>query len=392
MKDRVTYTSQVLYVGPTGEGGSLGESTISGVVPTQLDHINYIEHSIEAENEHVYNYGSKEPIGEVIVDPPQVQMEFQYNLADAQNEKWLGFNISNLEKSFISGILNEENDEQNFYILTTLRGDAVTKASQLEFEQEDNNTVTSFGNCVVENYSLAASLSSPPTASIKVIGDNITYSNGVTGIKCPNDFKCEFTETVSLPAPREDDLEVDALRPAYLNLYFEESNSPQGGYVLPSKNTKDKTLSSCSLESFEINLELPRRIAKGLGNKHPVSKKIQYPAEVNFTCNASVKDIVSGSLLDVFCAEGNNLLIEMNNPYNNEDNIKVKLKDLHLDSQVSEHSLSTQEYIELNFSSPLGSPESSQVGIFMSGVADKTQETYYGTTPSQLLAGEKSTR
>ena len=91
MKDRVTYASQVLYVGPTGAEGSLGESPISGVVPTQLHHINYIEHSIEAETEHVYNYGSKNPIGESIVSPVEVSIEFQYNLADAQNEKWLGF-------------------------------------------------------------------------------------------------------------------------------------------------------------------------------------------------------------------------------------------------------------------------------------------------------------
>lgn len=53
MKDRVTYASQILYVGPSGVNGSLGETAISGVVPTQLHHIKYIEHSMETENEHV---------------------------------------------------------------------------------------------------------------------------------------------------------------------------------------------------------------------------------------------------------------------------------------------------------------------------------------------------
>ena len=392
MKDRVTYASQILYVGPSGVAGSLGESQISGVVPTQLHHIKYIEHSIEAENEHVYGYGSKEPIGEAIVSPVDISLEFQYNLADAQNEKWLGFNVSDFQQPFISGFLNQDNDAQNFYILTVQRGDAVTTKTQQEFMQEDSSTVTSFGNAVIENYTIEASVDSIPQATVKVIADNIDYNNGVKNLPCPNNINCSIDDKVTLPAPREDNLQVDALRSAYLNLYFSSGEMPQGGYILPSENTEPSNLKSCSLESFEINLSLPRRIAQGLGHKHAVSKKIEYPAEVEFSCNAATKDIVSGSLLDIFCAEGRDLIVSINNPNNGEENINIKLKDIHLDSQISEHSLLTQEFVNLNFSSPLGKEHDSNVGMYVSGVAGLPQETYYGTTTGQLYNNETTIR
>ena len=94
MKDRVTYASQLLYVGPTGAIGELGSVPISGVSPTQLHHINYIEHTVEATREAPYQLGSSSPVGEVIIPPVEVGLNFQYALADAQNEKWLGFDLS----------------------------------------------------------------------------------------------------------------------------------------------------------------------------------------------------------------------------------------------------------------------------------------------------------
>ena len=114
MKDRVTYASQVLYVGPTGVFGSLGACPISGITPTQLHHINYIEHDIEAPTESAYQFGTLEPMGEARVEPITVKLEFEYNLADLQNEKWLGFTIDNLNTSSISGFLDQKNDEQTF--------------------------------------------------------------------------------------------------------------------------------------------------------------------------------------------------------------------------------------------------------------------------------------
>lgn len=391
MKERVTYASQILYVGPTGEGGQLGESEISGVSPTQLHHIKYIEHAFEPNIVHAYQYGTREPVGEVTMGPVDLTLEFQYNLADAQNEKWLGFNLSPLNTSMVSGFLEKENDVQNFYILTTEHGDAVTKDSNQEFLNRKGTTVTAIGNGVVENYNISATIDSIPEATVTVRADNLEYNTTASGIKCPNDINCSNIGSVVMPAPREDDLEVDALRSHYLTLYFNDESLPQGGYALPSKNSTP-TISSCSLKSFEIDVPLPRRINKRLGNKYPVSKDIEYPSEIEFSCKASTKDIISGSLMDIFCSESNNVMLEMNNPYTEEPNILIKINDLRLDSQISEHSLITQEFVDLKFNAPLGAEDAKNMGIFMSGVADQPQYTYYGTTSGQVLNQTKALR
>ena len=211
------------------------------------------------------------------------------------------------------------------------------------------------------------------------------YSDQAEGMICPNDINCNLSDRVTLPAPREDNLETDGLRPAYLNLYFASGEMPQGGYLLPEEGSPSEGLRSCSLDSFEINLSLPRRKAQGIGKKHAVSKHLKYPSEVEFSCHASTRDIISGSLLDIFCAQGNEAIISMNNPYNKESNINIRLKDIHLDSQVSEHSLLTQEFVNLTFSAPLGDSTDSEVGMYVSGIASYPQETYYGTTTGQLM-------
>jgi hypothetical protein len=348
MKDRVTYASQLLYVGPTGAIGELGSVPISGVSPTQLHHINYIEHTVEATREAPYQLGSSSPVGEVIIPPVEVGLNFQYALADAQNEKWLGFDLSDLSVPSISGFLEGKNDAQNFYILTIPRGDAVADQNLSEFANQEGNVVTSFSNGVISNYRIEASVEDIPSAFVTINSSAITYSKGISGISCPTinpDSSCFGTEQIIIPAPEEDNLEVEALRPAYMSLSFASSSSPGGGYLLPTGQTPEEGVSPCSLTSFEIDLELPRRINKRLGSRFPISKPIQYPAQVNFSCSAKVRDLVSGSMLDMFCAGGNDLTISMLNPYNEKANIEIKIKDLHLDSQFSQQTLVVNEYV-----------------------------------------------
>ena len=394
MKDRVTYASQLLYVGPTGTPGQkLGGVPLSGVEPTQLHHVNYIEHNTEYDREAPYQMGSRSPVGESIISPIEVELNFQYALADGQNEKWLGFDLSDLSIPCISGFLEDHNDCQNFYVLTTPRGDAVKDQSLEDFVQETESVVTSFSNGVITSYKIEATIDSIPAASVSVNASAINYDQGVSGIKCPTispDDSCYNDQGMIIPCPTEDNLEVAALRPAYMNLTFSSGEAPGGGYVLYTGEARPDGLSSCSLTSFEIDLELPRRINKRLGAKFPISKPIQYPAQLNFSCEARVKDLVSGNMLQGFCGAGTNLTISMLNPYNQKGNVEIMLKDLHLDSQIAQNSLIAQEYVTLNFSSPLGSPEGWQGGLYISGVAEKKRATTYGISSGQLEAGEVS--
>jgi hypothetical protein len=402
MKDRVTYASRVLYVGPTGVAGSLGESPISGITPTQLHHVNYVEHSIEAPTETAYQFGTLTPMGEAMVKPIDVKLDFEYNLADLQNEKWLGFTVDNLSTSSISGFLDQKNDEQNFYVLTSNSTRAIEEQSQSEFLNNQENYITSFGNCVVESYKIGASLSSVPSASISMDATTIYYSKGVSGIIKPSvdqNGKCwkkkediPLPQTLIIPKPEEDRLNVDSLRPAYIDMYFSSESCAQGGYVLPTGSSREDSLSSCSLTSFEIELDLPRRKPQRLGSKFPLSKKIKYPAFLRFSCVARAKDLKQGEISNMFCTPESTVTIEMDNPYNLNKNIIINLKGMHLESEISQTSLMNQETVNLEFSCALSSPTGDNYGMYISGVAAPPQLTSYGITSGQFLGGDLAYR
>ena len=386
MKDRVSYESQVLYVGPTGIAL---EQYISGLTPTQLHHIDSIEHSLETNVQFPYAYGSLNPLGSVIVEPLESTLEFEYKLADAQNEKWLGFDLSDLGTSAISGMLSGINDEQNFYIVTTQRGDAVTPEDTSAFLAQDDLNVMSFGNAVIENYSIEASLRTIPAATVSVNVSNFAYSSGASGIPAPgiDASGCRATGRVVIPAPVESDLEVDALRPANISLIFETGNLPYGGALLPSGGARTDGLSVCSLDEFRVVLELPRRINQRLGSKYPLSKPIKYPAQVLFSCSAKSKDVISGNLIDIFCASPQDIVVSMDNPNTESGNMKFAIKSAQLDTNISRHDLIKNEFINLHFIAPLAAPTGNTHGFYLSGVAIAPQETTYGITSEQLLAG-----
>ena len=393
MKDRVSYESQVLYVGPT-QTGTFGSQVLTGITPTQLHHVNRLESTLDTSTEVVYQYGSLDPVGTVRGGVMESTLEFEYHLADAQNEKWLGFDISSLDVPAASGMLQGINDEQNFYILTTKRGDAVTTASTPEFLEQEDISVSAFGNAVIENYYIRASLETIPSAVVSVNASNFSYASGASGILSPaiTGSGCKSQETVIVPAPRATQLEVDALRPAYINMYFSSGNLPYGGVALPTGASRTDRISPCSLSDFTLNLQLPRRINQRLGSYYPISKPIKYPAQVLFSCSAKTKDIVSGNLMDFICSSGQDITIEMDNPYTENSNIALKIKNAYLDSHISQHDLLTNEFINLNFVSPLGSASGDSRGLFLSGVAAEPQETTYGISSAQLLSDTLATR
>ena len=402
MRDRVTYASQVLYVGPTGVYGELGACPISGITPAQLHHINYIEHDIESPTESTYQFGTLEPMGEARVEPITVKLEFEYNLADLQNEKWLGFTIEDLNTSSISGFLDQKNDEQNFYILTSDSTKAIIDQSQEEFLSNERNYITSFGNCVVESYKISAALNTVPSANVSMDASTIFYSKGTSGILKPSIDQYDmcwpekedipFPQNLIIPPPQEDRLSVDSLRPAYINMYFSTDSCPQGGYILPTSEARSDSRASCSLTSFEIDLDLPRRKARRLGSKFPISKKIKYPAYLRLSCAAKAKDLKQGGITDMFCTPESTVTIEMDNPYNQDNNIIIELKGMHLESEISQTSLIDQEIVNLEFSCPLSTPTGDNYGMYISGVAAVPQLTSYGTSSGQFLSGHLAYR
>ena len=183
MKDRVTSQSQALYVGPS-QTGTFGDVVVSGLVPTELQRIQGISHYVNTNNEPIYQLGSYLPLGHKNAASPEVELEFTYVLGDAQNEKWLGFDLGSGIPA-LSGFLSGINDEQNFYIATKKRGDIVTTGDATFFASQEDMSVYAFGNGVIDNYKMEASLYDIPTATVRIKANNMATYSGVSGIPTP---------------------------------------------------------------------------------------------------------------------------------------------------------------------------------------------------------------
>ena len=417
MKDRTSYESQVLYVGPSYSGYSVGShpsATISGFTPAQIERVQRLESSITLDKTVIYQGGSSSPLGNLVQTPPEVSLEFEYVLADGYNEKLLGLTLSDLDQPLISGLAQYDNHgdgegslspfrgEQNFYILTKKRGDAVTTGDTPFFLQQNSgagdSSVMGFGNGVIENYKVEASLTEIPRAIVLINANNVTFATGCSGIEMPTIVSgCAASgqdgkprETVTMPAPQESSLEVDALRPSYINLAFGDNVLEGGGVIMPG-NEVDEVYAACSINSFAINVDLPRRLSQRLGSAYPVSKAIEFPVNVTLECEAHTRDIASGNLIDALCSGKRNILIEMNSPNATggtpSGNIKIGVSGAYLENYTYLHNLVGDEMVQLIFSAPMDSGVH-QTGICMSGVANRLQETTYGISEEKLLAGE----
>ena len=94
----------------------------------------------------------------------------------------------------------------------------------------------------------------------------------------------------------------------------------------------------------------------------------------------------------MFCTPESTVTVEMDNPYNQDNNIIINLKGMYLESEISQTSLIEQETVNLEFSCPLSTPTGDNYGMYISGVAAIPQLTSYGTTSGQFLSGQLAYR
>ena len=394
MKDRVTYESQVLFVGPATTG-QVGQEMISGLVPTQLQRIQEVSSEIETNDRYVYALGKIDSLGRGMPSPPTVTLDIQYVLGDAQNEKWLGLSLGDLTTPAVSGWLSGNRDDQNFYLTTVKRGDAISPRTNKEFLETPYLNVVSFGNCSMQGYTVAATVDSIPTATVSMSVSNTCVASGVSGIENPAVNAEGLRQTgygdVTLPAPVPTDLSVDNLRPSKIFVDFGSTKLKEGGAVLPG-TTEAAAKSACSVESFSIDFPINRHVQQRLGSAYPISKRIIGPNQVLFSCVAKTKDLVSGNLMDIICEDSRDITVTMNNPNLATQNMMYSIKGASLQTQATESLLILNEEVELTFAAPVGGANIGATGFYISGIADKLQPTTYGISEFQLLNNQLATR
>lgn len=353
------------------------ESGQYGTVVEQLKRVQSANYSFTINRQDVNQFGHLSRLESVVLEAPTVSMDFSYYLTDGENERLMGM-VTDSSFQLLSGMMTRSQNEfgNSFFILTVPEGRDALKGDQLV--RDADKTVIGLGNGYVTDYSLEASVGSFPTASVTVEGMNLKSDIGadlrtIPAID-PQDGSLVCNRCFYLP-PVESGQGQSVLKPGDITIDLQDagliSRQLSGntvGYNLP----KDK--GSAHIQSVTISTPMGRTALQRLGSTYAYAKEIDFPVTCTLSVNALVADLKSGNLVDLICGGEYDLKVRMQNPAcvkcetnASADAIVVDFKKAVLDSESFSSAIGDNKTVDLTFSTQIGGPEDSLVGVFFSG-------------------------
>lgn len=361
-RNRIIYQSEALYAGPspaTGDHFSAGNAGNNLV--NQLHRVQSANYSFNIARQDVNQFGALGAIDRVILESPTVSLDFSYILNSFGNEELLGFGpLDSVNVTCISGILNKTTDERNYFIRTVAEGsDALSIGTGAA-----NQNVIAIGNGFITSYSTEASVGNFPTATVNVEGLNMQFDAGVTGnyipAVVPTDGSKIISKKYALPTAVSSIAQgaLSALRPGDISFNLDQ---PSGG----------ATITDAKIQSYTISFDLARTPLQKLGSKFAFAREINFPVTVNMQIQAELGDLTTGTLADIITADRTyDLQVTLKHPTSGTDQMIYKVEGAKLDSQEFSSSIGANKSVTLNFSTQIGGPSQSDIGIFMSGLKD----------------------
>lgn len=400
-RNRIIYQSEVLYCGPSPAtgfhfksgasnrvgatlAGDLGSGMASGLVQ-QLHRVQDISYNFSVDRTDVNQFGELAAIDRVVLTPPTVSLDFSYLLNSFSNEKLLGLTVDTSGNvSAIKNLLNKTSDERNYFIKTVGEGvDAIGEGNTA-------SDVISIGNGFLTNYGVEASVGSFPSVKISVEGLNMAFETGLAtgtfftlpsvnpenGTRSSNKYILPIATGNAGPG----DLDISVLRPGDITFSIKRRDASSegyltaatGAYTTPGQNLDDNA--DRKIQSFNIGLSLKRSPISKLGSRYAFSREIDFPVQVTSTIEALVTDLTTGSLTDlVNFDEAYDLSMNINKPgeggaASSGTAVRYMLRNCKVTSQAYKSSIGANKMVTIDFTSQIGGPNQTTVGLFMSGV------------------------
>lgn len=327
---------------------------------TQLYRIQSLSYNLAIEKETVNQYGNTAPISRIQVNPPTVGLDFSYYIAGVNNEAALGFHVGGTQ-SILKNILDLTRDEQNYFVFIAPDG---TDANGLSGA---DGKVKSFGNSVINSFSIEAAVGSFPTASVSVTASNIVgHLDGVaeqipsidisTGIRITGvNFTIPPIETnAGTTQPK-------VIRPGDTLL------------TLTSCTGLFHDISTACVQSVSLSVNLNREPINCLGSRFPRKREVTYPIEATLQLEVLSNDIISGDLSTFQCLSGayNADISFRENVCNGtgSNSMGISIKNIFFDGQSWATSFGALgETLTLNYTAFIGDSGDSTNGIMISGV------------------------
>lgn len=346
-RNRIIYQSEGLFVGPTG-------ALPSGASLTGIQRVQSVNHTETINRTNVLQFGRLSQLDRIITQAPNVTLNFESYLVNAINAKRLGF-LTDGSANTVGNILSGYTDSQNYYIGLAPDGTDLVGTTGAGAFGFGNGFITNatwqgaVGDLAKENYTIEAL----NYHVYDISSGNVPTINPLTGLELTGiNFVLPVATTGTATS-------VAAIK--------------HGDITATITDTLGFLTSNLHIQSFNITAPLAREDILQLGTQFPFAKVITFPVTVTaqFTCIAG--DIASGSLANKICTDNAvNLTVILREPNcQGTGNIAVQFTVLQakLDSTNYSSAIGSNATVEFNYSTLLGAPNDSAVGLLISGIS-----------------------
>ncbi len=371
-RNRVIYQNDALYVGPAPASGysfisDIGELGNAGnynlVFP--LHRVQSYEANINANYEEIQVLGKNSILNRPQIQPPEVNLDFEYIQYGVLNELRMGFYANytieygsrsgeayypdNFNVFLLSGFTatdmsqTEHNDlrwplqyrdRRNLYLVTEREGYDVHEPETYRqlHPRAGSMTCAGFGNMYITNYSSRAAVGDFPRVNVSYVGENLKFYSSGSGLQNPSvDSKSGNLvqdRIFNIPNFQSGSYAVSALLPGDINLDITSLpcltgvNAVDGtGYARDAYSQTNLfenlgiKYSDIKIQSYQLDIPLPRRDLRGLGYKFPLDRKPELPLTFNFSFSAIVGDSQTGDWVQFMRqSDDYNVTVKLNNP------------------------------------------------------------------------------
>tara|TARA_R110000851_G_scaffold108634_4_gene230181 strand:- start:11051 stop:12769 length:1719 start_codon:yes stop_codon:yes gene_type:complete len=134
------------------------------------------------------------------------------------------------------------------------------------------------------------------------------------------------------------------------------------------------TISDAPLQSYSISFDMGRTAIDKIGSRFAFARPVDFPVTATLSLDALVTDITTGTVSNIVnCDESYDATIILSKPLpcgpqaSKEPVVCYEAKGLKLESQSYTSTIGDNKSVTFDFSCQIGSPEQTDVGIFMSG-------------------------
>jgi len=412
-RSRVTHQTEALYFAPNATGFHFGNDTAqdtscslrnlhatgcSGNLVRQLHRVQAVDFNYKINWTNVDQFGQGERLDFMMLTTPDVNIDFEYLLADGYNEQILQFIVDGKHPALRDHIYHEEkNLGSNFFMLTT--DDAYNAVGTDLSKKPETKRVVGIGNAFLSQYAIMAEVDSLPRARASFEAFNVRSYTGICNLPLPSInpmYDCMKSELLpsdlrfSIPDPEQgilyekvsgmEDIYIKpgttALRPGDIRIDLQNRGltaeqlsgfDHQGSY----------NRGAASIQGFAINVPFGNTRMHRVGTNLEWTRSVNFPINIEVQVDAIVGELKKGGFSEEYCKQPFDIKIILHDcrclvdcckvAIQKKQNMTIEVRGATLTNEDMISNIGENKEVSLKFTAQVGSEDDLSNGLFISG-------------------------